>query len=490
METPDTTDVPPTTVDDNNNASKEEDKKGGPGNKKARGIKTPKGTQDYEPRAMAIRKKVFGTITEIFERHGAVTIDTPTFELKEILMGKYGEDSKLVFDLADEGGELSSLRYDLTVPFARYCAAHRTRSIKRYQIGKVYRRDNPIMTKGRFREFYQCDFDIAGEFDLMIPDAEAIAIMDEILRALDIGDFVIKINHRKILDGIFAICGVPSNLFRPICSAVDKLDKTPWDEVKKEMVEVKGLSEASADKIRTFVEMKGAPKAMYERLVKEQSLDSDPTAKAGLTEMGLLFEYLEAFGVIDRISFDFSLARGLDYYTGVIYEAITLDKKLGVGSIAAGGRYDKLIGIFGSDLPAVGISIGIERVFTIMENRAKKSKVVVRETDTEVFVASIDKGQLANRMKICAELWKAGIKAEFLHKANPKIQPQLNYADTNGIPLAIIFGQNEVDGNKLQLKKLYGEKNEKDAKQEEFARGDLVAFVQAKLNDYYAFVKK
>jgi len=177
---------------------------------------------------MAIREKVFKEIGDCFKRHGAVTIETPIFELKETLTGKYGEDSKLIYDLQDQGGELCSLRYDLTVPFARYVAMNRVKQIKRYQIGRVYRRDNPIMTKGRYREFYQCDFDIAGEYDLMVPDSEALRLMVEILTQLQVGSFTIKLNHRKLLDGVFAISGVPEEKFRPISSAVDKLDKTPW----------------------------------------------------------------------------------------------------------------------------------------------------------------------------------------------------------------------------------------------------------------------
>lgn len=164
---------------------------------------------------------------DVFKRHGAVSLDTPVFELKEILSGKYGEDSKLIYDLQDQGGELCSLRYDLTVPFARYLAQNSSiQNIKRYQIGKVYRRDQPAMTKGRMREFFQCDFDIAGAYDPMIPDAEILRIVVEIFGDLGWKDnFTIKINHRKILDGIFAVCGVPTDKTRTISSAVDKLDK-------------------------------------------------------------------------------------------------------------------------------------------------------------------------------------------------------------------------------------------------------------------------
>ncbi|KAK1904334.1 Histidine--tRNA ligase cytoplasmic [Dissostichus eleginoides] len=215
------------------------------------------GTRDYNPKQMAIREKVFNTILGCFKRHGAETIDTPVFELKETLTGKYGEDSKLIYDLKDQGGELLSLRYDLTVPFARYLAMNKITNIKRYHIAKVYRRDNPAMTRGRYREFYQCDFDIAGQYDAMIPDAECLKIVYEILSELDIGDFRIKVNDRRILDGMFAVCGVPDDKFRTICSTVDKLDKMPWEEVRKEMVSEKGLSEEVADQIGEYVSLKG-----------------------------------------------------------------------------------------------------------------------------------------------------------------------------------------------------------------------------------------
>lgn len=190
-------------------------------------LKTPKGTKDYTDKEMAIREHVFSTITNVFKRHGAVTIDTPVFELKEILSGKYGEDSKLIYDLEDQGGEKCALRYDLTVPFARFLAMNGTtyQNMKRYHIAKVYRRDQPAMTKGRMREFYQCDFDIAGTYEPMVPDAEVLRIVVEVLTSLDIGSFVIKVNHRKILDGIFSVCGVPDAKIRPISSAVDKMDK-------------------------------------------------------------------------------------------------------------------------------------------------------------------------------------------------------------------------------------------------------------------------
>ena len=352
-------------------------------------LKTAKGTRDYQPAQMSVREKVFNKIIETFKRHGAETIDTPVFELKEVLTGKYGEDSKLIYDLADQGGEILALRYDLTVPFARYCAMNKISNIKRsvqlitcpgqvhiiymksnlsslspclrlvhslfclpdrYHMAKVYRRDNPSIARGRLREFYQCDFDIAGQYDPMLPDAECVKIVQEILTAVDVGPFVIKVNHRMILDGIFEVCGVKDDMFRTICSSVDKLDKSPWDEVRREMVEEKGLDGAAADRIGEFVRMSGGEDLITTLLAGKLGTESK-RARQGLEDMRLLLQYSHLYGC-NTVSFDLSLARGLDYYTGVIYEAVlqggagAAGSESSVGSVAGGGRYDGLVGMF------------------------------------------------------------------------------------------------------------------------------------------------
>uniref|UniRef100_A0A8C0YLH4 histidine--tRNA ligase n=1 Tax=Cyprinus carpio carpio TaxID=630221 RepID=A0A8C0YLH4_CYPCA len=398
-------------------------------------LKTAKGTRDYNPKQMAIREKVFSIIISCFKRHGAETIDTPVFELKETLTGKYGEDSKLIYDLKDQGGELLSLRYDLTVPFARYLALNKITNIKRYHIAKVYRRDNPAMTRGRYREFYQC------------------------------------VNDRRILDGMFAVCGVPDEKFRTICSTVDKLDKMAWEDVKKEMVNEKGLSEDVADRIGEYVSMQGG-QDLAERLLQDPKLSQNKQAFAGLTDMKLLFSYLELFQVTDKVVFDLSLARGLDYYTGVIYEAILSqtipasvstpaeqngadEAGVSVGSVAGGGRYDGLVGMFdpkGRKVPCVGVSIGIERIFSIMEQKAETSSEKVRTTETQVLVASAQKNLLEERLKLTSELWNAGIKAEVLYKKNPKLLSQLQHCEETGIPLVAILGEQELKDGVVKLR--------------------------------------
>ncbi|XP_053179920.1 histidine--tRNA ligase [Scomber japonicus] len=434
-------------------------------------LKTAKGTRDYNPKQMAIRERVFNTIVGSFKRHGAETIDTPVFELKETLTGKYGEDSKLIYDLKDQGGELLSLRYDLTVPFARYLAMNKITNIKRYHIAKVYRRDNPAMTRGRYREFYQCDFDIAGQYDAMIPDAECLKIVYEILSELDLGDFRIKVNDRRILDGMFAVCGVPKDKFRTICSTVDKLDKLPWEEVRKEMVNEKGLSEAAADQIGEYVSMQGGLD-LAERLLKDQKLSQSKDACDGLTDIKLLFTYLQIFQVTDKVVFDLSLARGLDYYTGIIYEAVLTqagvslvsaegqngappEESVNVGSVAGGGRYDGLVGMFdskGRKVPCVGVSIGIERIFSIMEQKAEASAEKVRTTEVQILVASAQKNLLEEKLKLITELWKAGIKAEVMYKKNPKLLSQLQYCEEMGIPLVAILGEQELKDGVVKLR--------------------------------------
>ena len=432
--------------------------------------KIAKGARDFGPEQMAIREVAFGKIVSVFKRHGAVSIDTPVFELRETLTGKYGEDSKLIYDLADQGGELLSLRYDLTVPFARYVALNGITNIKRYHIAKVYRRDQPQMNRGRYREFFQCDFDIAGTYASMVADAEVLKVLVEILDDLALGEYEVKLNHRRVLDAMLDIAGVPPQKFRPICSAIDKLDKEPWEVVRAEMVEENGLSGEVADRIGEFVVLRGRPIEVLQKLtVAAHPLAIHPDSAAALAELRTLFEYLEEMGALDRIVFDLSLARGLDYYTGVIYEAVLQGGA--VGSIAAGGRYDTLVGMFsGKAVPAVGVSIGIERVFAIMELQmraaAEAASGKIRETETQVLVASVGSGLQRKRMALAAKLWAVGVKAEFGFKPNPKMGDQLGYALKSGIPFLALFGEDELAKGVVKLKDLDAETEEEILEEE------------------------
>jgi histidyl-tRNA synthetase len=420
--------------------------------------KVAKGTRDYKPEQMAIRDQAFQIIRRVFKRHGAVEIDTPVFELKETLTGKYGEDSKLIYDLADQGGEMLALRYDLTVPFARFLACEAVGNIKRFHIGKVYRRDQPQLSKGRYREFYQCDFDIAGVYGRMVPDSECLAVACEILDALPIGDFGIKLNHRRLLDAILDICGVPADKFRTICSAVDKLDKEEWNEVRREMVEDKGLPGDVADKIGTFVvNMKGSAWEMYNSLMDSKKFGNHKGAMEAMEDLRICFEYLEAMGVLKFISFDLSLARGLDYYTGIIYEAVCMNGNTQVGSIGGGGRYDNLVSMFqeaGKVTPCVGVSVGIERVFTLMEERLHKEKGTIKQANVTVLVASAGENLLSERMKLTKVLWDANISAEFSHQDNPKLKFEIARALEDQIPFMVIAGEEEAKEGKCKVKDL------------------------------------
>jgi histidyl-tRNA synthetase len=446
-------------------------------------LKTAKGTRDYNPSQMAVREKVFNRIIDIFKLHGAETLETPVFELKDVLTGKYGEDSKLIYDLKDQGGEILALRYDLTVPFARYCAMNKVANIKRYHIAKVYRRDNPSIARGRLREFFQCDFDIAGAYDAMLPDAECVKIVNEILTSVDVGKFVIKVNHRMILDGIFEVCGVPTDMFRTICSAVDKLDKSPWEEVRKEMTEEKGLDAAAADRIGEFVRMSGGLE-LIEKL-NETDLVKSKTAKQGLEDMKLLLRYCELYNCGDSVSFDLSLARGLDYYTGVIYEAVLVDDSrdasgelITVGSVAGGGRYDGLVGMFdpkNRSVPCVGVSIGIERLFSIMEANLAKQATKIRTVHTQVCVVTAQKNLTEERIKIISELWQSGISAEHSYKKNPKMLTQLQFCEDAGIPLAVVIGESEIAAGIVKLR-VIASREEVEVKRE-----DLVSTLKQRL---------
>lgn len=478
-------------------------------------LKTPKGTKDWSETDMVIREAIFTTLSNLFKRHGGQTIDTPVFELREILAGKYGEDSKLIYNLEDQGGELTSLRYDLTVPFARFVAMNNIQNIKRYHIAKVYRRDQPAMTKGRMREFYQCDFDVAGAYESMVPDSEILDIIVEGLTSLGIHDFKIKLNHRKILDGIFQVSGVSDEDVRKISSAVDKLDKSPWEAVKKEIVVDKGQTEETADKIGEYVKLNGSLREVYGVLSKDPTICANEKASEGLSEMENLMKYTEAFGIDNFISFDLSLARGLDYYTGLIYEAVTsasaapenaaeLKKKskssedaseyVGVGSIAAGGRYDNLVNMFaqasgkksGSQIPCVGISFGVERIFSLIKQRMTSADI--KPIYTQVFVMAFGGGKdwtgyLPERMKVAKQLWDAGIETEYVYKSKANPRKQFEAAEKSGAPLAVILGKEEYAEGKLRIKRLGPEFADDDG--ELVDANEFVAIVQDKLSQVH-----
>ena len=286
----------------------------------------------------------------------------------------------------------------------------------------------------------------------MAPDFEVVRVLTELLDELDVGEYEIKLNHRKLLDGMMQICGVPPEKFRTICSSIDKLDKQSFEQIRKEMVEEKGLTAETADRIETYVKERGSPLALLSKLKQEGSAFLEDAGSAdALNDLEVLFKTLDKSKCIDKVVFDLSLARGLDYYTGVIYEAV-FKGGAQVGSIAAGGRYDNLIGMFGSkQVPAVGVSLGIERVFAIMEQQQKDQNQVPRPNKTEVLV-SILGNDLTLAAELAGELWDAGVKAEFL--VNKRRQKHFDFAKESRIPWMVIVGEQEIKEGVVQLKNL------------------------------------
>ncbi|ROW09313.1 hypothetical protein VPNG_05809 [Cytospora leucostoma] len=421
----------------------------------SRTLKTPKGTQDWFGLEVKLRKQIFQALSGVFECHGGQELGTPVFELRDILFSKYGEDSKLIYNLEDQGGEIYSLRYDLTVPFARWIAMKsNVTQVSRYHIAKVYRRDQPAMTRGRYREFYQCDFDIAGEYEPTIPDAEILLIATEAFQALGI-KVTIKLNHRRILDGILAVAGVPDEKIRPVSSAVDKLDKVSWDEVRREMIEKKGLEDGVADEIGGFVRNRGDMRKMLTFLRSNSRLMENHDSQSGVEELNLLVSYLEAYDIADKVFFDLSLARGLDYYTGLIFEIVTAlpdrtstseskTEEVQVGSIAAGGRYDNLVGMYGNrHVPCVRISFGFERIYTILDARRPKEKGGSQsgpEVDIDIVASGgKDDGLLLERMAY----WGNSLR-------QPKLMQQFRAAGR--VPITVILGPDELAAGNVRLK--------------------------------------
>jgi histidyl-tRNA synthetase len=334
----------------------------------------------------------------------------------------------------------------------------------------------------------------------MIPDAETLCIMVEVFTGLGLGDVTIKINHRKILDGLFTVAGVPAEKVRSISSAVDKLDKSPWAEVKREMEEEKGLPSEVADRIGEWVKHNGDIPTILNLLRSDADLCANEDVKKGLEEMELLLAYTNAFGITDKISFDMSLARGLDYYTGLIYEAITnlppdarskSSDESQVGSIAAGGRYDNLVGMFGrTQIPCVGVSFGVDRIFTILQARQKKQakqKQSERKREVDVYVMAFgakgSTGLLPERMAVARDLWNGGISTEFSPKVKPKLPQQFRVAEDAHIPLAVILGEDELAAGQVKLKVMGLDDGHPEKAGRLVAREELVAEVKKLLRE-------
>jgi histidyl-tRNA synthetase len=406
-----------------------------------------KGFRDYLPEQMILRGRIIGRFREVFERHGFEPLDTPTIEYLEVLTGKAGENEKLMYRFADHGGREVGLRYDLTVPLARVVAMHQNDLVlpfKRYHIAPVWRADNP--QRGRFREFWQCDADIAGSGS-MLADAEVVTVMAEALAAIGLPEFTIRISHRRVLECIGRAAGVPPELASRLYRAVDKLDKVGPDGVVREMA-ANGIAEPVARRVIDLTTRTGPPAALIATL--RDDLIGVPEAGVALAELDELFAALPAFGIPpDRYVLDLALARGLDYYTGPVFEATVEEPK--IGSVGGAGRYDGLVGAFsGRQIPATGMSLGLERIVEVVqEHGLLPSDRSVAEVAVALFPTTIAEGaRLAN------ELRAAGFNVDLSLQPNRSVGDQLKLAGRKGIPVAVIVGESEAAAGTVSYKDL------------------------------------
>ena len=444
----------------------------------------PKGTRDFLPLEMARRNYIFDTIRDVFKTFCFVPIETPAMENLSTLLGKYGEEGdKLLFKILNSGNFMDGvevtddykkmsiafcergLRYDLTVPFARFVVQHRndiTFPFKRYQIQPVWRADRP--QKGRYREFYQCDADIIGS-DSLLNEWELVQMVDEVFRRLDI-NVVLKINNRKILAGIAEMIGMPDKLV-DITVAIDKLDKIGLDNVTKELLE-RGLSHENISALQPIFELSGTVDEKLNTL--ETLFATSEIGQKGIAEMRTLFGYINSNPTECDIELDLTLARGLNYYTGAIFEVKA--KNVSIGSISGGGRYDNLTGIFGMpDVSGVGISFGADRIYDVLTELNKFPSDL--EQLTEALFINFGEKETEYCIRCAATMRKAGIKTE-IYPDSAKMKKQMSYADNKKIPFVIFIGQSEIENNTVTIK------NMADGKQETIDLNNLVGYFKKK----------
>ena len=411
----------------------------------------PKGTRDFGQLEMARRNYIFDTIKSVFSLYGFQQIETPAMENLSTLMGKYGEEGdKLLFRIQNSGEKAAlapekGLRYDLTVPFARYVVQHREEisfPFKRFQIQPVWRADRP--QKGRYREFYQCDVDVIGS-DSLIGELELIQIVEEVYRRLGI-NVCLHINNRKILAGIAEVIGAPDKII-DITVAIDKLDKIGIDAVNTELKE-RGLLEDQVSKLQPILNLSGTT---LEKLTALKTiLANSEIGLKGVEEMEIVFDELSIVNCQLSIELDLCLARGLNYYTGAIFEVKALDAQ--IGSITGGGRYDNLTGIFGlPNVSGVGISFGADRIYDVLTELDLFPKTL--QSTTQILFAAFGDAELTYALKWAKELRQAG-KAVEVYPEPAKMKKQMSYADAKQIPFVAIVGGDEMAQNKVMLKNM------------------------------------
>ncbi|MDD4575846.1 MAG: histidine--tRNA ligase [Bacteroidales bacterium] len=425
----------------------------------------PKGTRDFTPSEMARRNYIFSTIRNVFERYGYLPIETPAVENLSTLMGKYGEEGdRLLFKIINSGNYLEKagddfsdykkllpkisekgLRYDLTVPFARFVVMHQheiTFPFKRSQIQPVWRADRP--QKGRYREFYQCDADVIGSNSLL-NEAELLAMISDVFSDLKI-NVVIKINNRKILSGIAELIGQADKI-TDITVAIDKLDKIGIENVNKELLE-KGICEEDIQKLQPIIMLQGTTEEKLEQM--KQRFSSIEVGMKGVEELEKTFKYCKSFDLKFPVELDLTLARGLNYYTGIIIEVKALD--VNIGSITGGGRYDDLTGIFGlKEMSGVGISFGADRIYDVLN----ETHVFPAEIESLTKILFLNFGEKEENFVIplLLQVRKQGISAE-LYPDDAKIKKQMNYANQRNIPVVAIVGESEMENNSVQIKNM------------------------------------
>lgn len=411
----------------------------------------PKGTRDFGQLEMARRNYIFDTIKSVFALYGFQQIETPAMENLSTLMGKYGEEGdKLLFRIQNSGEKAAlapekGLRYDLTVPFARYVVQHREEisfPFKRFQIQPVWRADRP--QKGRYREFYQCDVDVIGSNSL-VGELELIQIVEEVYRRLGIR-VCLHINNRKILAGIAEVIGAPDKMI-DITVAIDKLDKIGVEAVNAELRE-RGLTEEQVKALQPILNLSGSTADKLTSL--NTILASSETGLKGVKEMEEIFDMVEATGVQLNIELDLCLARGLNYYTGAIFEVKAIDAQ--IGSITGGGRYDNLTGIFGlPDVSGVGISFGADRIYDVLTELELFPKTL--QSSTQILFATFGAEELTYALRWAKALRAEGVTVE-VYPEPAKMKKQMSYADAKQIPFVAIVGGDEMAQNKVMLKNM------------------------------------
>ncbi len=419
----------------------------GSGGKRAQRPQVLKGFRDHLPEQMIRRLRVIAICRTIFERHGFEPIDTPALEYLEVLTGKAGENEKLMYRFVDNGGRNVGLRYDLTVPLARFTAANENALVlpfKRYHIAPVWRAENP--QRGRYREFWQCDADIVGAAT-PAADAEIVAILAEALTAIGLPNFEVLVSHRQLLEGIARAAGVPSEAAGSIFRSVDKLPKIGPAGVRSELIDA-GIDRDAADRVLAAVTVDGDAATILRDL--RVRLDGQPESLKAIADLESLFELLPALGVpAERVRLDVSIARGLDYYTGAVYEATVTEPK--IGSVAGGGRYDGLVGsMLGRPVPATGGSLGLERILEVVE---QFGLLPARTSVADVFVAAFANGQAA-AAEVARSLRLAGINVDLSLQATRNLGDQMKYAARKGIPFVVIPGEEELARGMVTLRDL------------------------------------